>query len=573
MKKKILMSFIALFVFSVLAINVNARQNSMVGIDFTEAAKAPENIPSSGAELAATLTNEFDFSRVVFETSNGGTMYGASNLKKIVLGDLNIANIQADNLGLNAFNDWFTAYCLDGELKYPEFSIYSNPEFLLSYSIYNDATADETEKQEAAAEMIQMMVTAAFVNNKELSEPLLKNFKGYPIGPVVEFEFTGETTQADFTMESLKTNPTKVRSVKITAITFLDDGGNEKYVASNGAVSNDPQVLDVPLSFRATNILFDKFYTVDNLEAKYNHGLWILEHSYPTMNLTDFLNSVGVNYETLKTQIHDLQANPTNDENLQYLIENGLMEDTKVDDLTGSELEQYTENYVYGTIQYAIWKVYNGKHAADGSSLGGSIKNVSELDKIYKYLIQDRSEYSDYNTKKYNNTFTTKAPASGKEIYKQDSNGYLYGPYKVSYEALNNLDINLSTASGTDKTIKVVDKDGKEITKIANGGEFYVKVPKSTKVGQVKVDYKVDGIYTFTPEGNRGRIYYPNYVNSQNVITAGRMTTANITGQFDLTTNPKTGVENVGVLLMVTLVAFSLGYLVLSFKAKPIGLN
>ena len=55
-------------------------------------------------------------------------------------------------------------------------------------------------------------------------------------------------------------------------------------------------------------------------------------------------------------------------------------------------------------------------------------------------------------------------------------------------------------------------------------------------------------------------------------MSGGKLNVTNISTNFSDDYNAKTGVENVAMLLMVTLVAFSLGYMVLSFKAKPLGL-
>ena len=77
----------------------------------------------------------------------------------------------------------------------------------------------------------------------------------------------------------------------------------------------------------------------------------------------------------------------------------------------------------------------------------------------------------------------------------------------------------------------------------------------------------------FDPATNRGKVYSPIFVNAQNVMVGGKIKSITVEKDFDLVYNPKTGVENIAVLLMVTLVAFSLGYLVLSYRAKPVGLN
>ena len=56
-------------------------------------------------------------------------------------------------------------------------------------------------------------------------------------------------------------------------------------------------------------------------------------------------------------------------------------------------------------------------------------------------------------------------------------------------------------------------------------------------------------------------------------MSGGSIETSDINTSFDIVINAKTGVEDVAVLLMVTLVAFSLGYLVLSYKTKPVELS
>ena len=77
----------------------------------------------------------------------------------------------------------------------------------------------------------------------------------------------------------------------------------------------------------------------------------------------------------------------------------------------------------------------------------------------------------------------------------------------------------------------------------------------------------------FSPTTNRGRIYFPTFTLGQNTISAGKIVHSNIAESFDFPTNAKTGVENIALLLMVTLVAFTLAYLVLSYKQKPVTLS
>ena len=541
MKKKILFSVVALFVFTVFAISVNA-QDSLLGVGTDVKAKAPAIIPNAGATVFATVSDPFDFSKVQFSAATGSdTVYGKEELQKIFLGTgVDKNKIDSNNLGIDVLFNYFSAYCLDANAKYPETAIYSNYQFLQNYMIYNNPNSSEGDRGNAATAMIDMIIMTAFFNDKAASSEIASANKDLiSMTPTITYELVDGTTLADFSMESLRNDALKVRKVKILTVTF-----------SNGTETNTESV-NKTISFRASDILFDKYTTKDNLEAKYNHVLWIIEHSYPTMTIADTVAAASANLDTLKTQVNTLEGGS----------------------LSGDALDTAVENYIYGTIQAAIWKVSDGYEDDNGNKLGGEIKNSTELDKLYKYLIDTSRDYSGYNSHKYNDTFSTSAPAAGKEVAKTDSKNQTFGPYKVTYDALSTDPINLTKDSTADAGIKIVDKDGNEITSVANGGTYYVLVPKTVKDGTIKVNYSVTNVSKFEPSGNRGRIYYPNYVNAQNLITAGKITTASITGSYSVATNPKTGVENVGVLLMVTLVAFSLGYLVLSYKAKPVGLN
>ena len=88
-------------------------------------------------------------------------------------------------------------------------------------------------------------------------------------------------------------------------------------------------------------------------------------------------------------------------------------------------------------------------------------------------------------------------------------------------------------------------------------------------------DLTVKNVTTFKPEGNRGKIFSPVLGMSQNVLVGGRVTQTDITGSFsqDIFKNVETGIQNIALLLMVTLVAFAVGYFVLSYKQKPVQLQ
>ena len=119
-----------------------------------------------------------------------------------------------------------------------------------------------------------------------------------------------------------------------------------------------------------------------------------------------------------------------------------------------------------------------------------------------------------------------------------------------------------------DKTgIKIKNASGTEINTIAPNTEFYVEVSKNAQLGSIQLEASVEA-NVYVPDQNRGRIYYPVYSLAQNLMSGGQIGKDIVTKDFTVIVNAKTGVENVAVLLIVTLVAFSLGYLVLSYKGK-----
>ena len=130
------------------------------------------------------------------------------------------------------------------------------------------------------------------------------------------------------------------------------------------------------------------------------------------------------------------------------------------------------------------------------------------------------------------------------------------------------------SVTNADKTgIKLVNEDGDEITTLEKGGTFYIECLKSAKISNVTVSIKLEDASVFDPLTNRGRVYNPVFRLEQNVLSGGKIVNKNLETTIELVANPKTGVENVALLLMVTLVAFTLAYLLLSYKQKPIQLS
>ena len=130
MKKKILLSILVLFVCSVLLIRVNAATETfdpLAQFPWSTKAKAPGGSVSS-SNVYATVTEGFNFSFTEFKTTEGDdtTLSGKDNIKKIIVGNLKKSEITNNNAAEKdldtLFTDWWTAYCLDSNMKYPEYA-------------------------------------------------------------------------------------------------------------------------------------------------------------------------------------------------------------------------------------------------------------------------------------------------------------------------------------------------------------------------------------------------------------------------------------------------------------------
>ena len=276
----------------------------------------------------------------------------------------------------------------------------------------------------------------------------------------------------------------------------------------------------------------------------------MIEHSYPTLSLEDSLTAAGADYDNLKNEITALHVTATEE-----------------------EITKLIENYVYSTVQYAIWKVNDGVDY-NGKTLGNELVGSEELNKLYKYLIEDKGNtfYANYGKNAYTEELSIVKPNTKKEIYEETNDIYKYGPYKVNGGFLETGKIYLSVKDSDKNGVKLVDKDGNTISEVNSGEEFYILTNKKSKIANVTIEASAPDAKIFTPTGNRGRIYYANSVITQNVITGGKIDTKAVNANFELLFNPSTGVENVGMLFIVTLIAFTIGYLVLNHKNQPVEL-
>ena len=538
MKKNIFKLITVLFVSILFIFGVDA-----LSVPKNEAARVPSRIPEPGSKLYATVQEAFDFSKIKF--SNGiEELPGYSSMRKIVFSEG--FEFDKTNGKFGVKDDWFTAYCLDGRLKYPEDGFY--------FSQF-------TGKTDIAA-VVKNMVKTALLNQSNSSKKmyeLLGQLRG-AVGIDVSYEMPLKEDGTKMTDEELGNkmlaSSTTPMEIEITGV--VASNGTSTPIVINAAELNEAAgttgstfKLKVSSSVEDSNIIFNR-YTTEALDTtlNYNRALWMIEHSYPTLSLQESLTVAGADYNKLVTEIKALDSTAT-DNNIASLV----------------------ENYVYSTVQYAVWKVNDGVDY-NGKTLGNELIGSEELNKLYKYLIQDKGNgfYANYGQSQYTEDLTIVTPESKKEIYEETNDVYKYGPYKVNGGFLETGKIYLTVKDADKNGVKLVNKAGDAVSEVNSGEEFFVLTNKKSKIANITIEASAPDAKIFVPTGNRGRIYYANSVTTQNVITGGKIETKAVNANFELLFNPGTGVEDVGMLFIITLIAFTVGYLVLSHKNQPVEL-
>lgn len=538
MKKNIIKLITVLFVSILFIFGVDA-----LSVPKNEAARVPSRIPEPGSKLYATVQEAFDFSKIKF--SNGiEELPGYSSMRKIVFSEG--FEFDKTNGKFGVKDDWFTAYCLDGRLKYPEDGFY--------FSQF-------TGKTDIAA-VVKNMVKTALLNQSNSSKKmyeLLVQLRG-AVGIDVSYEMPLKEDGTKMTDEELGNkmlaSSTTPMEIEITGV--VASNGTSTPIVINAAELNEAAgttgstfKLKVSSSVEDSNIIFNR-YTTEALDTtlNYNRALWMIEHSYPTLSLQESLTVAGADYNKLVTEIKALDSTAT-DNNIASLV----------------------ENYVYSTVQYAVWKVNDGVDY-NGKTLGNELIGSEELNKLYKYLIQDKGNgfYANYGQSQYTEDLTIVTPESKKEIYEETNDVYKYGPYKVNGGFLETGKIYLTVKDADKNGVKLVNKAGDAVSEVNSGEEFFVLTNKKSKIANITIEASAPDAKIFVPTGNRGRIYYANSVTTQNVITGGKIETKAVNANFELLFNPGTGVEDVGMLFIITLIAFTVGYLVLSHKNQPVEL-
>ena len=630
MKRKLFLGIVGLFVFAVCLIRVNAAGEPLFDIGWQIQAATPElvdgkiKLPAAN-NTYATITNSFDFSKVVFASSDG-PLAGKSYLEKIIIGDLDKTKItgnasafpnpatetDSDRLS-RLFKTWFTAYCLNPEKKYPSIGLF-NSDGARGYSQFVDASGNYVPDGADPEYLMKAIVLASIVNDSRFSNIMAKlnerfnndlslvevvHDAGLSFWPVTEGKtpeefasyFMGESNEEvalGLKYIGFAEYPTETRKVFFVtnddakAEVLANHSGAEVYYITGSAYSNpscptDPSVdceaRDYyPLTGKIADLAFQKYTQTTNTSGVTNYArvLWIVENSYPTLTLDTALSKAGVTVDKFNAQVKALYTGTTG--------------------YSDAKLNEYKEMVVYGIVQYAIWQASN--ETVGGSKLGACIlsdgatkctdeantsetANRSELNKLYTYLINTAVPNGYTNSSNFGNKLIINAPEKGKELTNIKSEGYdVYGPFRPNYNALNEggEKIQFTIENNDKKEVKIVDADLKELTELEKNKDFYIMVSNKTELKNIKINLTLSGITTFSPSGNRGTIFNPVAAMSQNAIVGGRTSTMNLTAtiNMDLVNNPKTGIQNVAMLLLVTLIAFTLGYIVLTYKEKPI---
>ena len=599
MKKKLFLGILGLFVFTVCLVRVNAA-NRIMNVEWELPAVAPSSQPDSSKTYYGTVTNIFDFSNVVFSDINGNDLPGKINLDKIIIGEnKNITSnptgtITKDNLN-SILNNYFTAYCLNESRKYPEYGLFNLSEYY--QGIIHNGTAADGGYDESSSDPSQLALAIVLANimNDDKFKPLIDDMATQfgnlawvnPVNPASGLAtelvipnagetghenenmdnyfhyIMGDSGYSSFTVgfrfvgfEEWDSNLNVVKTVYYVADQNTYDEFTSNFAGDSSVVvryimGRATTEEYVPITGTLASLALQRYTFTRSVDAKYTHALWIVENSYPTLSLDMALSKAGVNIDTYKAQVKSLYS------------------------LADANVDKYTEMVTYGIIQYAIWNVIG--ETVDDVKLGNSIKGEerSELNKLYQYLINSSNVPNGYaNPSVFSDKLTVTAPAKGKELATKDANYDYYGPFKASYYAINEQGskIQYTIENNENKNIKIVDATHNELTELENKQEFYIQVSNKVELKNVKVNLSISGITTFSPSTNRAVIFNPIAAISQNVLIGGKTSTMSLTAKIDMSVvnNPKTGIQNVALLLLVTLVAFTLGYVVLTFRQKSI---
>jgi len=630
MKKKILLTFIlfALMSTKVFAgaapINIPARIPSTI----------PDSNADVYAAAFIDSFNYSDISFT--NTKQGGTdIEGSGVFRKIFVTakpneseiTTNLTASADQNDKVNAFNDiigndGFSAYCLNGDINVPEYnelSFYGEDtaedelKMRIIFALYNDKSLYNVFKSVVGFDSFyNEKVTYTLTTETTASEAMTKYYSGQDVivnvqniklakgilnpelKTITAADLKGEAGATDF---QVKLNLKDLALNKYS--TTIDNV--ENYDKALWIVEHSYPTLTLDQTYEQVNSSYELALS-EMLILSSRGGTYESKVEYMNTTTKDAKNEDVTNLKRMEDSIKRLKlcsndllgesastekgyiAKDLNDYMNTYFeigdyLPNGKTEYTGADitkNICSNVLKFYEkfssiEQYTYSTIQYAIWKVSDGYTAQDGGKLGDTLKGSTELNKLYQYLIKDRTETTNYSKLTFTNTFNLTKPESGKEIYKEETDYYMYGPYKVTGDILS-IESILTSIDGTVNGASIVNKDGNAITETKLGEEFYIKCNKSDKVANLKIKLTGKNAKSFSPSTNRARVYYANNPMLQNVMSGGKIVDVTVENSFDLVFNPKTGVNNLAIIFIISIVAFTLGYIVINSRSQEINL-
>ncbi len=495
--------------------------------------KAPSSVPAIGSEVYGVIDGSaIDFSKVKFTTATGGTLTGKSDLKKLRLAT---SYLYDNNNDVDLDSNWFSAYCLNENDKYPD----TNLAYIMTQSNDPHYTFD--------AAVVTALREKAYTEEgiKNLLLPTKHLAFSELIATAPEEYMDGENIKYGEIINALYDDTTNSLSIvisisKLSYVTISTSPVTTEITGAqlNSAVGNTTDGDVFKISLTKDTVLFNK-YKVAEMPAANGGVLWVLEHSYPNLPMDTMLVNAGVSKDTLTQEL---------------LALHGLA------DVSADEAAVILENHIYATVQYAVWKVADS--TVDGEKLGGELQGSNELNKLYQYLIKAR-DYSSYSTATFENKLSVVRPTNKTEIYEETSETIKYGPYSFKNSLLGYTKVNLTSTNS-----KIVNASGAEISFVKEDEKFYVLVNKKSVSGEVKVNAVTVGGYTFSPATSRGRIYYAHDPLVQSVGTGGIIKDANAETSFTIITSPKTGIESVGTVFILSLIIFSLGYVLITYRNK-----
>ena len=493
--------------------------------------KAPTNIPTTGSDVYGIIDGTtFDFSKITFTTSTGGTLVGISDLKKLRLAT---SYLYDNNNDVDLNSSWFSAYCLNEDDKYPDTN--------LAYIMTQTNDAHRTFDRAVVTALREKAYTETGIKN--LLEPT-KHLAFASLTLTVPSEYmNGEEIDYGRIINALYDDSTNSLSIEVSIsslvyVTISSSPVENKITGSdlNNAVGNTTDGDVYKLALTKDTVLYNK-YKVATMPKENNGVLWVLEHSYPSLSMDVMFANAGISRDTLLQELTTLEGSE-------------------------SDATSKLEDYVYATIQYAVWKVADS--TVEEVKLGGELQGSTELNKLYKYLIKTR-DYSKYGTQTFENKISVVRPKNKSEIFenKKNSSTIKYGPYSFKSSLLGYEKINLTSTNS-----KIINASGVELSYVKEDEEFYVLVNKKEVSGEVKITATVSGGYSFEPATNRGRIYYAHDPLVQSVGTGGIIKDAPASTSFTIITSPKTGIESVGTVFILSLIIFSLGYVLITYRNK-----